>query len=269
MGVAQAAEEGPYVRRDEPADGVVRLTLDRPRQRNALSQGMGDALRQELAAIRQSGQARAVIVAAAGSAFCAGADLGALGAAGQSWDERRQALTAYYRAFLDLRELPIPSIAAVNGAAIGAGLNLALSCDLRVAGRSARFAASFVRVGIHPGGGCTWFLTQTVGPARTRELLLLGEVVEAEQAERMGLVNRLVDDQELGLAAVALAAAVAAGPAAVIRDIRQTVDLAQSHGLEAVLAFETGAQAASLMADDAREGWQAFLEKRPPVFGGR
>ncbi len=259
----------PQVRRDQPAPFVVRLTLDRPEQRNALTQAMGTALRAELAAIRQEDTARAVIVAGAGEAFCAGADLGALGQAGATWDERRRALRAYYRAFLDLRDLPIPSVAAVGGAAVGAGLNLALSCDLRVAGRRARFAASFVRVGIHPGGGCTWFLTQTIGPSRTRELLLLGEMIDAERAERIGLVDRLVDDDALDRASVALATQLAAGPPAVVRDIREAVALAQSHGLDAVMAFETGAQAASLMADDAREGWQAFREKRPPVFRGR
>lgn len=260
---------GPYVQRDAPAEGVVRLTLNRPEQRNALTQAMGDALRAEVAQLRVDDGVRAVIVAGAGPAFCAGADLGALGAGNQSWDERRRTLGVYYRAFLDLRDLAIPSVAAVGGPAIGAGLNLALSCDLRVAGRRARFAASFVRVGIHPGGGCTWFLTQAVGPARTRELLLLGGAVDAERAERIGLVNRVVDDEALDATAVAMARALAVGPPAVIRDIRQAVQLAQSSGLEAVLAFETGAQAASLMADDAREGWRAFLEKREPVFRGR
>jgi len=266
---ADEAEQGPCVRRDQPAAGVVRLTLDRPEQRNALTHEMGAALRAECARIREEATARAVVVTGTGPAFCAGADLGALGRSGDGWDQRRQALTAYYRAFLDLRDLPIPSVAAVGGAAVGAGLNLALSCDLRVAGRRARFAASFVRVGIHPGGGCTWFLTQTVGPARTRELLLLGEMVDAERAERIGLVNRVVDDDRVQAEAVSLAAQLAAGPGDVVRNIRQAVTLAQSHGLDAVVAFETGAQAASLMSEDAREGWQAFLEKRRAVFGPR
>ena len=257
------------VRVERPAPGVVRLTLDRPQQRNALTAEMGAALRAAVADVREDPQARCLVVTGAGSAFCSGADLGALGAAGDSWATRRQALRDYYRAFLDIRALPIPSLAAVNGAAVGAGLNLALACDLRLAARGARLAASFVRVGIHPGGGATWFLTRLLGPARTRELLLLGDPVDATRAEALGLVNRVVEADELAAAALEWAGRLAQAPAPVLRDIRQAVELATDQSLEAVMAFETAAQAASLMTEDAREGWRAFREKRPPRFTGR
>ena len=259
----------PAVRVERPAAGVVRLTLDRPQQRNALTESMGAALRAAVADVRADQQARCLVITGAGSAFCSGADLGVLGAAGDSWAERRQALSDYYRAFLDIRTLPIPSLAAVNGPAVGAGLNLALACDLRLAARGARLAASFVRVGIHPGGGCTWFLTRLVGPARTRELLLLGDAIDATRAEALGLVNRVVEAEELAAAALEWAVRLAEGPGPVLRDIRQAVELATDQSLEAVMAFETAAQAASLMTEDAREGWQAFREKRPPRFTGR
>jgi enoyl-CoA hydratase len=218
------ADDG--LRQDRPAEGVLRLTLDRPEQRNALTAQMASELRTAVAGADSDRSVRVVIVTSSGPAFCAGADLGALGSGAGTLAERRSILAEYYRAFLDLRDLRVPTIAAVHGPAIGAGLNLALCCDLRILSREARLAAPFLKLGIHPGGGCSWLLTRIAGTAAARELLLLGEPVGAERAFQLGLASALVEPEELQQAAVARATAIALLPGPVVRDLKQTLGLA-------------------------------------------
>ncbi|MGH7665906.1 MAG: enoyl-CoA hydratase/isomerase family protein [Candidatus Dormibacteria bacterium] len=262
--------EAQLVVESRPAPGVARLTLNQPQHRNALTEQLASALRQHLATLAQDGTVRALVVAGAGSAFCAGADLGRLGAGASTASAKRETLSDYYRAFLDLRDLGIPTIAAVQGPAIGAGLNLALCCDLRVVSEDARMAAPFVKLGIHPGGGATWLLTHLVGPGPAREMLLLGEPLDARRAVQLGLANKVVPRAELEESAVGWAAALAALPRGVLQNLRRTLSLAESGAsFDEVLDFETESQAEALTTEDAREGWAALREHRPPRFRDR
>jgi enoyl-CoA hydratase len=246
--------------------GILLLTLNRPEQRNALTGELAKELRARIAEAQPRG-ARVVVVTGSGSAFCAGADLGALTAGARSAAERRQLLVDYYRAFLDLRDLPIPTIAAVNGPAIGAGFNLALACDLRILAEKARMAAPFLRLGIHPGGGCTWMLTRACGSAAAREILLLGEPVESHRAQQLGLAAQVVPDPELTARAHEVALHIASLPSRVVRDLKAALGLAEDGAsFDALLAVESLAQAESMGTEDAREGWAAFRERRPPRF---
>jgi enoyl-CoA hydratase len=253
-----------------PQPGVVRLTLNQPQRRNALTEDMAQRLRRAVAEVAQDETARALILTGTGPAFCAGADLGSLGADAPDPAARRQVLSDYYRAFLDLRDLAIPTIAAIGGPAIGAGLNLALCCDLRLVGEDARLAAPFVRLGIHPGGGATWLLTHLIGPGPARELLLLGRPVNAERAWQLGLASRVVPAAQLQEEALEWAVSLAALPSPVLRNLKQALALAESGAsLAAVLEFETEAQAEALASEDAREGWTALREHREPHFRDR
>jgi enoyl-CoA hydratase len=250
--------------------GVLTLRLDNPARRNALDLDMAQSLRDALAAARTDPSVRCVVITGTGNSFCSGADLGGLiEAGGGNVLLRRELLGAYYRTFLDVRDLEIPTIAAVNGPAIGAGLNLALCCDLRVASHSARFGATFVRIGIHPGGGATHLLTRLVGPARAAELVLTGEVVDGEAAVAMGLANRLAPDDSLAAVTAELAARVASNAPAAVRASKRALRLALDQSFAAVLEVEALAQAASQATEDAVEGWTAFREKRAPRFTGR
>jgi enoyl-CoA hydratase len=250
--------------------GVVTLRLDNPARRNALDAELASALREAVASVRTDASVRCVVVTGTDGAFCSGADLGGLiEQGGGTVLMRREMLGRYYRTFLDLRELDVPTVAAVNGAAIGAGLNLALCCDLRVAAESARFGATFVRLGIHPGGGGTYLLTRLIGPERAARLLLTGEVVSGAEAAALGLVSSVVPDGELASAVDALTARIAGNAPAAVRAAKRTLRLAGDATFEAVLEVESLAQAASQAADDATEGWTAFREKREPRFTGR
>jgi enoyl-CoA hydratase/carnithine racemase len=253
-----------------PAPGVSHIALNQPESRNALTESVAKALRQELASVAADTTVRVLIVTGNGLAFCAGADLGSLGADAATPAAKRQVLSDYYRAFLDLRDLAIPTIAAVNGPAIGAGLNLALCCDLRVVADEARLAAPFVKLGIHPGGGATWMLTRVIGPAAAREMLLLGQSIDAERALQLGLANRVVPVARLQESALEWAVSMAGLPAPVLRNLKRALAMVESgESLEGVLGFETEAQAEALASEDAREGWTALREHRKPEFHDR
>jgi enoyl-CoA hydratase len=253
-----------------PAAGVAHIALNAPDRRNALTQELAGALRAEVGRVAADPSARVLVLTGAGEAFCAGADLGSLGADANTPDAKRQVLADYYRAFLDLRDLPIPTIAAVNGPAIGAGLNLALCCDLRVVAEDAQLAAPFVRLGIHPGGGATWLLTKLAGVSAAREILLVGQPIDARRALQIGLANLIVPPAELGKAALEWATALAALSSPVLKNVKHALWMAETGAsLDSVLAFETSAQAQSLLTEDAAEGWSALRERRPPQFRDR
>ena len=247
--------------------GVATITLDSPERRNALDEELAAQLRQAVRDVAADPGARCVVVTGAGRAFCSGADLGEFRRQESGGVlPRREMLGAYYRTFLDVRDLAVPTIAAVNGPAIGAGLNLALVCDLRIAAASARFGATFVRLGIHPGGGATYMLARLLGPARAAEMLLSGELVDGARALEMGLVNRLVDDADLVATAAGLAATIAANAPRAVRATKRALRLALDADMAAMLEVEGLAQAATQESADAGEGWAAFRERRPPRF---
>jgi enoyl-CoA hydratase len=247
--------------------GVATITLDSPERRNALDEELAQQLRNAVRRMAADPGVRCLVLTGAGRAFCSGADLGEF----RRQDPggvlpRREALGAYYRTFLDVRDLAVPTVAAVNGPAIGAGLNLALVCDLRVAAASARFGATFVRLGIHPGGGATYMLTRLLGPARAAEMMLTGELVDAARALEMGLVNRLVDDADLAASAAALAETIAANAPRAVRATKRALRIALDADLATMLEVEGLAQAATQESADAGEGWAAFRERRAARF---
>jgi enoyl-CoA hydratase len=175
----------------------------------------------------------------------------------------------FYDQFLAIRKLPVPTIAAINGAAIGAGLCLALACDLRVAASGAALSMSFVRVGIHPGMGATFWLPTLVGVAKAWELLFTGRAIDAREAHRIGLVNRVVQRDQVVEEARVLAAEISeAGPVAV-RLLKETLRRSLDQGLERALEEESRQQAKTFRTEDAREGIRAIRERRRPVFKGK
>ena len=248
-------------------DGITVLTLNNPTRRNALDPPLARALIAAVSNLRSDPTVRCVVLTGAGTAFCSGADLGAL-----REQPKKDAmaghdlLRGFYDVFLGFRELPMPVIAAVNGAAVGAGLNLALSCDIRVAARSARFAASFVHLGIHPGGGTTYLLTRLVGPGVAAEMLMSGLPVDADGALAARLVNRVVDDAAVVTSALELATAIAANSPPAVRATKRTLAISLETTFAATVELESLAQALSQESVDAAEGWEAFRQRRPPRF---
>jgi 2-(1,2-epoxy-1,2-dihydrophenyl)acetyl-CoA isomerase len=253
-------------------DGVATLTLNRPERLNAL----GDTLREDLhdAVLRAAAApaVRAIVITGAGRGFCSGGDVKAM-------DEAREAGTARPvlervaplrdRVLLAMRDAPQPIIAAVNGAAAGAGMNLALACDIRLASTTARFGQTFVKRGLHPDWGGTYFLPRLVGMAKAAELIFTGEMIDAPEAQRLGLVSAVYPPEELLPAARALAVKIAAGPPIAIRLARRALYHNQGADLRSALEFETFAQNVCAETEDAREGIRAFVEKRPARFQGR
>lgn len=253
-------------------DGIFRLTLNRPHRLNALTVALHAELR---AALDQAigGAARVLVLTGAGRAFCAGQDL----------DERRGVIDPACPApdlaeglearlnplILALRALPFPTIAAVNGAAAGAGVGLALACDIVLAGRSASFRLAFARIGLAADAGCSFFLPRLVGQARAAAMLLLADPVTAEEAMAWGLIHRAVDDDALAGETDALAARLAAGPTDSYCEIRRLLDLGVACDLAGQLAHEAAAQGRLGKGADYREGVRAFLEKRPASFTRR
>jgi enoyl-CoA hydratase len=251
------------VRLETPAEGVRLVTLADPERRNALGERMRVELSAAVAGVRTDPGARVLVIGAEGSSFCAGADLPALFGADQvdrPVGELRQRLRTYYDSFLALRDLEIPTIAAVQGPAVGAGLNLALCCDLRIAGPRARFAATFTRIGLHPGGGCTYFLTQELGAQRALALMLDGGALSAEEALAQGIVLS-IDADPLG-EALRLAGRHAGLRTELARDIKTAVRLARRGELEPVVEFEAWAQAESATHPEAAEFAARFRRDR-------
>lgn len=203
--------------RAEVIEGVGLVTLDAPERRNAFDLPMCDEVVAAVDALEADPAVGALVVTGAGSAFCAGADLSHLGGS------HREGLLAVYEGFLRFARSPLPTIAAVNGPAVGAGMNLALACDVRLAGASARFDTRFLQLGIHPGGGHTWMMQRIVGPQATAATVLFGEVLSGAEAERHGLAWRCVPDDELVATALALAARAAAAPRELVARVKATI----------------------------------------------
>jgi enoyl-CoA hydratase len=251
---------------EQRSDGITVLTLNNPARRNALDPPLARALVAAVSRLRSDPAVRCVVVTGAGTSFCSGADLGALREPKRDAMSGRDLLRSFYEVFLGFRELPMPVIAAVNGAAVGAGLNLALSCDIRIAARSARFAASFVHLGIHPGGGTTYLITRLVGSGVAAEMLMSGLPVDADHALAVRLVNRVVDDSAVVTSALELATAIAANSPQAVRATKRTLAITLDTTFAATVEIESLAQAMSQESADAAEGWDAFRERRPPRF---
>ena len=241
-------------------NGVRVITLTDPERRNAMDDAMGAELIAAAAAATADAHTRVVVVTGEGKAFCAGADLPALfGDPSRPVTETHDRLQDYYRAFFSILELPVPTIAAVNGPAVGAGLNLAMACDVRIAGPRASFGATFSKIGLHPGGGCTWFLVRALGASRALQTMLLGDPLDADKAVAWGLAEGVADDPLA--AALEMAAGFAAVDPALARHIKRSVGIAvETDDLRAVLEYESWAQASSASSPQLQE-WVAKFRK--------
>jgi enoyl-CoA hydratase/carnithine racemase len=253
-------------------DGIATLTLNRPERLNAL----GGTLRQDLHdAVTRAGadpEVRVMVVTGAGKGFCSGGDVKAMGEAKAGQRERpllEKIAPGRDRTLLAMREAPQPIIAAVNGAAAGAGMNLALGCDLRIASTAAKFTQAFVKRGLHPDWGGTYFLPRVVGMAKACEMIFTGEVIDAAEALRLGIVSRVVAPEELLPTAYEIARRIAAGPPVAIRLAKRSLYANEDLDLRGALQMETMAQNICFETEDATEGIRAFGEKRAPIFKGR
>jgi enoyl-CoA hydratase/carnithine racemase len=253
------------------ADGVSVIVFREPGKRNAFTPALVDALLSAIDAVASDRERiLAVVLHGADGVFSSGADLDHLNAMSHWEPGQIEAwIRRLYRGILQLRELPAVTIAAVNGPAIGAGLGLALACDLRIAGRTARFAAPFLRLGFYPGMGLTYLLTHLLGPSRALELLCTGRVVGAIEAYRLGLVNKVVAPDRTLPEAEKLARSIAAGPPIPLRRLKYGIEKAALAGLAAALEDEIEVQLACYATTDFREGLAALRERRPPRFAGR
>lgn len=256
----------------EVKDRVATLTLNRPERLNAL----GDTLREDLLhAIQKCGaddNVGAIVITGAGRGFCSGGDVKSMSErneAGQASTLQEQLAPLRDRCVLAMRDCPKPIIAAVNGAAAGAGMNLALACDIRIASTAAKFNQAFVKRGLAPDWGGSWFLPRVVGTAKACELIFTGDTIDAAEALRLGIVNAVVEPEKLMEEAHALARRIAAGPPVALRLAKRAIYRNLEADLRAGLEFETFAQTVCKATEDAKEGVRAFMEKRAPVFRGR
>jgi 2-(1,2-epoxy-1,2-dihydrophenyl)acetyl-CoA isomerase len=256
----------------EVKDGIATLTLNRPDRLNALGGTLREDLLDAITRTSADPEVRVMVITGAGKGFCAGGDVKAMNEANEGKRERplgEKIAPSRDRTLLAMREAPQPIIAAINGAAAGAGMNLALGCDLRIASTAAKFSQAFVKRGLHPDWGGTYFLPRTVGMAKACELIFTGDVIDAAEALRLGLVSRVVAPEELLPTAHELARRIAAGPPVAIRLAKRNLYRNAEGTLRSALEFETFAQNVCYETEDAREGIRAFVEKRPPQFRGR
>jgi 2-(1,2-epoxy-1,2-dihydrophenyl)acetyl-CoA isomerase len=253
-------------------DRVATLTLNRPEKLNALSPGL---IRDSIAALKEWARdpgIGAIVVTGSGRAFCAGGDVSAMareGAEDLTLEQRVDRLREAHDLSWLLYNLPKVTIAAVNGAAVGAGLGVALACDLRFASTTAKFGTAYAKVGFGGDFGTTWLLTRYAGAPKAKELFFLGENIDAAEAHRIGLVNRVVEPGNLAAESAEAATKIAHGPLTSFRYMKANVNLAASVDFHALLDREAETHLRCGMTEDHREGVRAFVEKRPPKFTGR
>jgi enoyl-CoA hydratase/carnithine racemase len=255
-------------------DGVALITLNRPDARNAMSPDLTVALRTQIKERGDDPTVGALLITGAGTAFCSGGDVKAMGGRGprgQMTYEERLSDLRWRQANLTgaLFAVRKPTVAALPGAAAGAGLALALACDIRIAAKSAFASTGYARIGLSGDYGISWLLTRTVGPARARELMFTSERVDAERGERIGLFNRVVDDARLQDEAFTYAKSLAEGPGIAFRNIKDNLDEAMHIDYPTAMHREAERLVQCSRTADHKEAVQAFVEKRKPVFGGR
>ena len=246
--------------------GIATITLSRPEKLNAFAGHMRRDLAEALEAAGRERSVRVVVVTGAGRAFCAGADVAFMAELMERGDvdEFARLLGAGRRVVTSIRQMTKPVVASINGAAYGAGFNLALACDIRLAAESASFSQSFVKVGLHPDWGGTYFLPRVVPSNLACEMFFLGDAIKADHAAQLGLVNRVVPDAELAAETRRLAERLRDAPHRSIAAAKRAVYMSDGQSLEQMIQYETEAQLACFHSEEARERVRAFLEKRDP-----
>jgi 2-(1,2-epoxy-1,2-dihydrophenyl)acetyl-CoA isomerase len=252
-------------------NGITTLTLNRPERLNALSPAMTAGLKDAFERLATDHSVGAIVIAGAGRGWCAGGDVKTMESRGrnQSFEDRAEGLRRAHQLPLLMRTMPKIIIAAINGPVAGAGLGLALACDLRIAGRSARFGTAFARIGYSGDYGGSWSLTRLVGTAKARELYFTADIIDAEEAGRLGIVNRVVADAELSAETMALARRIADGPQVALGYMKRNLLAAETEPFHTVLDLEAEHQARCAFTEDHKEAVAAFNEKRRPMFKGR
>ena len=252
-------------------NGIVTVTLNRPDKLNALVGHMRRDLAEALEEAGSDPHVRVVVITGEGKAFCAGGDVQFMAELIERNDaeEFARLLGAARRVILAIRQMTKPVIASIEGAAAGAGFNLALACDLRIASSAATFSQSFVKLGFHPDWGGSYFLPRIVPSNIACELFFLGETIDANTALRLGLINRVAAPEELATETRKLAERLREAPAVSIAAAKHAVYLGQHDSLEQMLQYEVDAQLRCFASEDGREGVRAFIKKRPPRFMGR
>ena len=255
----------------EEKDAVATLTLNQPDRRNAMSIEMGEEFLRAVTGLRSRPDLRALVLTGAGRAFCAGGslDMMRIKTTGASREENKDSMRYFYERFLALRDVPFPTLASINGYAIGAGLCLALACDIRIAADDAMMGMNFTRLGLHPGMGATFMLPRLVGAARACELFFTGELVSGAEAERIGLVNRAVPPERLAEETRRLAERMASSAPGAVRAVKRAVYQGLTGSLEDALDYESSRQAECFETEDFLEGISAVVQKREPLFQGK
>ena len=251
-------------------DRVATILLNRPERRNAFTMEMVNAWADALLAAERDPEVRVIVVAGAGGSFCSGVDLSEFKGEQRTPLGEKELLTRnVHRVALALEEVGKPVLAAVHGPAVGAGMDMALLCDLRFAGRGARFSEGYIKVGLVPGDGGCWLLPRTVGTSTALRLLWTGDFVDADEALRIGLVDEVHEDEDLMDAVYAFAARLVERPPVAVQTIKRAVRQGARHDLRTALDLISSHMAVITATEDSREAFAAFQEKRPGVFTGR
>lgn len=243
------------------------LTLNDPQKLNAMSDLMSVQFSEIIDDIKNDPKTKVLVVTGAERAFSAGGNLDKiLGNVGVDPAKSKMESFAFYRSFLKIYDLTIPTIAAVNGAAVGAGGCLAMACDMRFASDTARMGFTFIKIGLNPGMGAEYLLTRAIGASRTYELLMTGDIISAEEALNRGLVNRLYPREELLPSVMTIAENISKMPALPLKAIKEAVRASETSTMDDILHKQAAYQAICYQGDDVAEGIQAIKEKRPPRF---
>ncbi len=269
--MSEATQAAAPVLLESVQDGIALLVMNRPDRMNALNNELATALNGTLTRIAADDSVRTVVITGAGRAFCAGGDLAVIGKGRESNNSKdlEPILRAGMGAVLKIRTMPQPVIAAVNGAAAGAGMNVALAADIRISAEEAMFGQNFAKVGLFPDYGGTYFLPELVGPSKAAELFYTGDMISAQTALSLGLVNKVVPAAQLEAEVKTLAQKIAGGPPLAIRAVKKVLFGDQKAALERALEAEVEHQMKCFVSEDCLEGVHAFFEKRGPQFRGR
>jgi len=256
---------------EQKHEGIAVLVMNRPDRLNALNNDLAVALNDALGRIAEDDSVGVLVITGGGRAFCAGGDLALIGKgrASGATHELEPLLRSGMQAVLKIRTMPQPVIAAVNGPAAGAGMNIALAADIRIAAQEATFGQNFAKVGLFPDFGGTYFLPQLVGPAKAAELFYTGDMIDAKTALSLGIVNRVVPAAQLEAEVKLLAQKIAEGPPVAIRAVKKSLFGSEKKKLAEALEHEVQEQIRCYLSEDCSEGIRAFFEKRVPRFQGK